>query len=813
MIKPVTNRGLKGRIPTMAKASYQHFLVALADSGLVNRHQIEACRRYVRKMACDLPPTSAMWADALVRAGHLTAFQARVTLQGRFDELLLDNYVVTDQVGRDDLGTVLKAHPRIGADWVVVKMISDELATAVPLAPGLTDLASHTRQLDHPNIVHVLDVHPQPDRPYVVSEFVKGTDLKHLMRSQGRLPPRLAMDLVRPAAEGLAFAHRQGLAHGNINPGSILVTPDGSTKLADFGIIRLDRASDLHQLDRVVAMFDYIAPERTANLSRVDLLSDQYSLGCTLYHMVTGRPPFPNGGAMTKLLAHQTKAPTHPRQLAPDVPDEMARLIGRLMAKDPADRFRSPTEWLDAIQHPIPSDRYVRGVSPSDRARPDLRPPRRRWRRARSLVGPVAAAAMIAGMIVVAWPRPRTAGHRRTRPTRVASPSLFTASVSAAGERARGGHGRASAARARPIVVDPMRGPVRSLGAAVALAGPDAVVELHHPGPYRESGLVVRGRGTLTVRAAPGVRPMVVLDVGRRPGQSVTGTVRLIECHRETLNLYGLHVVARADPADRDPLELIRHTGTSLTVQGCSFRVAGRSGSGRTVGLGIRGRTADRPVRVALDDCSFTGLHRAVAVRRTRGGVVRMAGCLFVGVGTVLTVDADARIRPADRLLATFVHNTVHDAETMVHRICAGCPRAALPLVVDARDNLVLLRRGRNTRGLMHAEFARGAPRPLVGVVWTGRNNGCVPGMVCMYITPGARRNGWVLRNPADWNAYWGARRAHVFSVAVRFRGGDGRSPADYALRERSPGWRQASDGRDLGCDSRRLAWATWIRR
>lgn len=420
----------------MATSSYGHFLSALIDRELVTPDCVQACRRRVRRIACDLPPTAAMWADMLVRAGRLTAFQAQLALEGRLDELLVGDYVVTDEVGHGGMGTVLKAHPRAHTDTVAVKMIRHDVAGALPAMPGFSESASDTRQLDHPNIVHVYDVHlpagaqplggpegaaPQahgPARSYVVCEFVKGTDVKHLMSTDGRVPALLAMEWIRPLVEGLVYAHDQGLVHGNIKPANILVTRDGEPKLSDFGIVRLGDPDDVDQLQRLVGTLDYIAPERTMDLSRVDPRSDQYSLGCTLYHMVTGRPPFPARGAVTKLLAHQTRTPTHPQQLCPWLPDEMAQLIQRLMQKDPSARFQAPGEFLDAVRQPIHSQRYVHGASSGPQAIPRWRRARRPRFQLRSLVGPLVCAAIIGAIIFVAWPRRRGASEHKHDPLR-----------------------------------------------------------------------------------------------------------------------------------------------------------------------------------------------------------------------------------------------------------------------------------------------------------------------------------------------------------------------------------------------------------
>ncbi len=258
----------------------------------------------------------------------------------------LRDYQLLDKIGQGGMGAVYRArHTRL--DRVV--------ALKVLPAAHLDDPAAVARfqremkavgKLDHENIVRATDAGEESGAHFLVMELVPGRSLAELVRARGRLPVADACELARQTAVGLAHAHAHGLVHRDVKPSNLLVTPQGRVKILDLGLALLQEGpaagADRTVTGMVMGSFDYIAPEQTADAHAVDGRADQYSLGCTLYHLLAGHPPFHGRGFTTslqKLQAHALSAVPPLRGLRPDVPEALAAVLDRLLAKDPARRY------------------------------------------------------------------------------------------------------------------------------------------------------------------------------------------------------------------------------------------------------------------------------------------------------------------------------------------------------------------------------------------------------------------------------------------------------------------------------------------
>ena len=206
-------------------------------------------------------------------------------------------------------------------------------------------------QLQHENLVRIYDFGESSGRYYLVMEYIEGKTIGTLISEQGAIPSATAVRLVRQVAMGLEHAHRKGLIHRDVNPYNILVTRDGTAKLADLGL-----AIDLAEEDRVtregatVGTFDYVAPEQARQSHSADIRSDIYSLGCSLYHMCTGQVPFPTPSLPEKLFAHQAMEPTPLEKLVPDLPQGLAEVVQRMMHKSPEERYSTPLQVAQALE-------------------------------------------------------------------------------------------------------------------------------------------------------------------------------------------------------------------------------------------------------------------------------------------------------------------------------------------------------------------------------------------------------------------------------------------------------------------------------
>jgi serine/threonine protein kinase len=214
-------------------------------------------------------------------------------------------------------------------------------------------------QLDHPNLVRAFDAGEDGRVHYLVTEYVPGTDLRRLVRSQGPLTMRQAASVIMQAAMGLEYAHTRGLIHRDIKPGNILVTPKGVAKLSDLGLAGFIHDAEADPLTgKIVGTPDYVAPEVIEDPNSMSHVSDIYALGCTLYYAVTGKVPFPGGGTGEKLRRHRFETPWHPRRFNAEISEEFVEIIADMMEKDPRARVQSAGEvaarlepWATDISH------------------------------------------------------------------------------------------------------------------------------------------------------------------------------------------------------------------------------------------------------------------------------------------------------------------------------------------------------------------------------------------------------------------------------------------------------------------------------
>jgi len=214
-------------------------------------------------------------------------------------------------------------------------------------------------QLNHPNVVHAYDCGERGNLHFYVMEYVDGINLAQLVRRDGPLAIDLACECIRQAALGLQHAFERGLVHRDIKPHNLLLTKsrDGQSviKILDMGLARLDVGDDsistgtMTQEGAVLGTLDYIAPEQVRDAHSADTRADLYSLGCTLFFLLTGQPPFSGGTPAEKLLKHQFQPPPSIQTLRPEVPASVAMVLERLLAKQPEQRFQTPAEAAAAL--------------------------------------------------------------------------------------------------------------------------------------------------------------------------------------------------------------------------------------------------------------------------------------------------------------------------------------------------------------------------------------------------------------------------------------------------------------------------------
>jgi serine/threonine-protein kinase len=265
----------------------------------------------------------------------------------------LDHLVLEQFVGGGGMGAVFRAWDTNLHRTVAVKVLSlRQTSDAESLRRFQTEARSAAR-LDHPNIARAYLVGEDRGVRYIVFEFIEGTNIRDLVHANGPLPIGQALSYTMQIAGALSHAWEREVVHRDIKPSNILVTPDGQAKLVDMGLARLEylgqAAHDETATGVTLGTFDYISPEQARSPRDADIRSDIYSLGCTLFFMLTGRPPFIEGTVVQKLLAHQQDTIPDVREMRPDVPDELAAIVAKMLAKRPEDRFETPLDLTSAL--------------------------------------------------------------------------------------------------------------------------------------------------------------------------------------------------------------------------------------------------------------------------------------------------------------------------------------------------------------------------------------------------------------------------------------------------------------------------------
>jgi serine/threonine-protein kinase len=262
----------------------------------------------------------------------------------------LDHFELIDFVGGGGMGAVFRARDTLLNREVALKVLPRDQGNEEENKRRFRNEAQSAARLDHENIARVYYVGEDKGLSYIVFEFIEGVNLRQLVEQRGSpLPLADAISYTWQVAKALDHAHRRDVVHRDIKPSNVLITSGGQAKLVDMGLARLhdvEGTNDLTASGVTLGTFDYISPEQARDPRNADVRSDLYSLGCTLYYMLTARPPFPEGTVLQKLLQHNSDAPPDPREFNEDVPEELAQVVARLLAKNPQKRYQSPLDLI-----------------------------------------------------------------------------------------------------------------------------------------------------------------------------------------------------------------------------------------------------------------------------------------------------------------------------------------------------------------------------------------------------------------------------------------------------------------------------------
>ena len=334
----------------MAAATIDDFRSLVQKSGLLTDEQLEA---FLAKSPPVADEPSAL-AHALTAAGLLTAWQRDKLLQGRYKGFFLGKYRILAQLGAGAMGTVFLAEHKVMRHKVAIKVLARRLVGKSAYIRRFEQEARAAAAVNHPRVVRAYDFDCAGDVYFLVMEFAEGEDLQKIVSRDGVLPIHVAAQCVRQTAEGLSAAHAAGLVHRDIKPSNLLVDTGGNVRILDLGLARLVDESEpsltLVQEAKMIGTVDFLAPEQARNSHHIDHRADLYSLGCTLYFLLSGQPPFNDGTLTQRVIEHQSKLPVDIRLRRKDCPAELALICHRLLAKSPDERFQSAQEVVDALE-------------------------------------------------------------------------------------------------------------------------------------------------------------------------------------------------------------------------------------------------------------------------------------------------------------------------------------------------------------------------------------------------------------------------------------------------------------------------------
>jgi serine/threonine protein kinase len=357
-----------GQNPPRTPARFRETALA---SGLLASGQIDACEQEVsRTLGAAVRGDAARWdsavADCLVAREKLTRFQADQLLAGR-RKLTLGQYQILDELGRGGMGQVFRAQHVMMGRTVAIKVLPRAKSTSETEAAFQREIRMLGR-LDHDHLVRALDAGHDGKVYYLVTELVPGIDLRRQVLKYGRLDELRAASVISQAAEGLGYAHGQGLVHRDVKPANLLVTPEGHVKVLDLGLAGSVIEGESTRLGRVVGTMDYMAPEQIRAVDAVGPSADVYALGCTLYFALTGEVPFPGGTRQEKMQRQLSEQPRPIRQLATGVSEDLCRVVDAMMRKNPAERLPSAQAVIERLrpwtpQLPLAMPRVKQGRS------------------------------------------------------------------------------------------------------------------------------------------------------------------------------------------------------------------------------------------------------------------------------------------------------------------------------------------------------------------------------------------------------------------------------------------------------------------
>lgn len=355
----------------MATVTANKLIELIGKSQLAEPAALEKALDVIRaEHAGELPSDPVELAKALQQQKIITRWHCEKLLAGKYKGFFLGNHKLLGHIGSGGMSSVYLAEHTKMHDLRAIKVLPQSRLGKSSYLARFQQEAKAIASLNHPNVVRAHDIDNQGDTHYIVMEYVDGDDLQTIVKKKGPLPFDKVANYMAQAAHGLQHAHDVGLIHRDIKPANILINSAGKVKILDLGLaLFTDEAQSSLTIDfndKVLGTADYLAPEQALNSHKVDHRVDLYGLGCTMYFLLTGHAPFPEGTIAQRIAKHQKEMPKEIRKIRPECPGELEGICWKLLQKDPKFRYSSAAQTAEVLEAWLAKYKTRPGISGSE---------------------------------------------------------------------------------------------------------------------------------------------------------------------------------------------------------------------------------------------------------------------------------------------------------------------------------------------------------------------------------------------------------------------------------------------------------------
>jgi serine/threonine-protein kinase len=684
----------------------------LARLKLASIEDLRGVASRVRRLAGDLPDFESVWVDALAGARILTPFQAAEINASRGDELLNGPYSISRPLPGPHYAACFAARHVDSCRSVRLYVVARPQSGTAAIVRALAELVEQSKPLGGPASCVVEGAGTCGESVWAACAAVQGVAASDWMVENGRFPPQVVLHIAREMLTRLTDVERLGITHGDLGAGGLLLQASGHVVLPMAGLRGVVRPSEGYGFSELQPEgYDYLAPERISDGGPPTVAGDVYACGCLWWHLLTGRPPFSGGNSLAKLKAVHAAKVIDVRQLAPEVPDILARAIAACLQREPAARPRTVEQLAALLGPPTRAGKALIGSTLNRQPQLWHRAAGTRTRKgaksARVKVGAVLAVALVLAMIG-SWPLWRAGS--RLEPT--TGPLSTRRSTALAEKKAV----RPKVAADRAIAVEPRAGqksPV-TLAAATSKVAPSAADDMILSSDEKLRLVELDLKPGRRVRGQGGKRPVVCV-----PPQGLA-----VACN--DIRFDGIDFVWEAEQAvarkANRTAAMIKVEAQAIEFHGCSFSTTADS---PPVAIAWTGAADNAPLaasEIVLGDCVFSGV-AAVIDRRGAGGFsVEMSNSLCLASGPIVRLHRATKV--AESITISLERTTTRGDSSVLECRYERLEANSGSITISATDSVF----GGNPHGGLLILSGSQHPRSMLGAItWNGQGSLVTP--------------------------------------------------------------------------------------